>query len=93
MGEFSATLQHRLREAHASLRAALAAGDARGRPGGRFRAGYGGTLRPDFSRLWVCSGSARRRGFLPENTGSLFGPAYLGREKVNGTIHGTIPPK
>ena len=28
MGEFSATLQHRLREAHASLRAALAAGDA-----------------------------------------------------------------
>ena len=28
MGEFAATLQHRLREAHASLRAALAAGDA-----------------------------------------------------------------
>jgi hypothetical protein len=28
MGEFTATLQHRLREAHASLRAALAAGDA-----------------------------------------------------------------
>ena len=28
MGEFAATLQDRLREAHASLRAALAAGDA-----------------------------------------------------------------
>ena len=28
MGEFAATLQVRLREAHASLRAALAAGDA-----------------------------------------------------------------
>ena len=28
MGEFAATLQHRLREAHACLRAALAAGDA-----------------------------------------------------------------
>jgi hypothetical protein len=28
MGEFAATLQHRLREAHASLRAARAAGDA-----------------------------------------------------------------
>ena len=28
MGEFVATLQHRLMEAHASLRAALAAGDA-----------------------------------------------------------------
>jgi hypothetical protein len=28
MGEFAATLQCRLREAHASLRAALAAGDA-----------------------------------------------------------------
>jgi len=28
MGEFTAALQHRLREAHASLRAALAAGDA-----------------------------------------------------------------
>jgi hypothetical protein len=27
MGEFAATLQYRLREAHASLRAALAAGD------------------------------------------------------------------
>lgn len=27
MGEFAATLQHRLREAHTSLRAALAAGD------------------------------------------------------------------
>ena len=27
MGEFAATLQSRLREAHASLRAALAAGD------------------------------------------------------------------
>ena len=27
MGEFAATLQHRLREAHVSLRAALAAGD------------------------------------------------------------------
>ena len=28
MGEFSATLQHRLKEAHASLREAVAAGDA-----------------------------------------------------------------
>ena len=28
MSEFVATLQHRLRETHASLRAALAAGDA-----------------------------------------------------------------
>ena len=28
MSEFAATLQHRLRDAHASLRAALAAGDA-----------------------------------------------------------------
>ena len=28
MGEFAATLQHRLKEAHASLRAALAAEDA-----------------------------------------------------------------